>query len=119
MKIYTLAILSFVALTYSCSCSRKATVDHTGSSKKQIVKKVSKITAPKKHLQLILGEEIPVSVSWSDTMTVDSVQVYLRGKRAGVFSGAEQFMLPTAGSSTGKAGVRTKLYFSSGKRHFS
>jgi len=98
-----------------------------GSSKgrPEIQKQASRISSllePSASLTLPLGEEIRLVLSVPDTVTVDSVQVFMGGELKLNIPGSSlgesqedyEFMLSTEGEYTGKSGLRLRLFFAGG-----
>lgn len=81
--------------------------------------RISSLLEPATALTLPLGEEIRVVLSIPDTVTVDSIMVFLggdlkrtiRGSSDELKQGKLAFMLATEGQVTGKSGLRIRLFY--------
>lgn len=84
----------------------------------------SRMLEPSSPLTIAVGEEISVVLSAPDSIKVDSLHVYLGGKlkqslggnSALMDQGRLEFRLDTHGESTGKSGLRVRLYLSNGEQ---
>ena len=87
-------------------------------------KRLSRMLEPASALTIPVGEEIRVVLTAPDSIQVDSVHVYLGGKlkesHRGMSDQGDQgnleFRLNTAGESTGKSGLRVRLYLANGEQ---
>jgi len=114
MKIYSITF-AFVFLILSlCSCNQSDAPVKNMPVEKQQTKKVAQLQSPERGAKYTIGEMVEVSVTLKDTVQLDSVLVYFRGKEVGAFTGSESILIDTEGSLPGKAGVRVKLHFSKG-----
>lgn len=86
-------------------------------------KSISKLEEPKKPLTIPIGEAFNVQLSTPDTVSLDSVQIFLGGvlKRTLVsepgvpLKGKQDFMVQTEGEKTGNSGLRLRVFFPGGK----
>jgi len=120
MRIPVVLLIALV-LVSSPGCS-----PGNGSSEGRPVKatspsRITSLLEPASALTIPIGEEISLVLSIPDSVRVDSLAVFLGGdlKRSIPVSGESQgrleFMLGTEGESTGKSGLRLRLYFAGGK----
>ena len=97
-----------------------------GSSERRPVKatsqsRITSLLEPVAAITIPIGEEIRVVLSIPDSVQVDSASVFLGGdlKRSipspGENQGSLEFKLDTEGETTGKSGLRLRLYFAGGK----
>lgn len=114
MKIHSITLAFLFLILSANSCDQKDLPARNKPIKQQQSKKIAKLQSPEKGTKYTLGEQIPVSVSWKDTVQLDSAKVFFRGKEIGAFSASESFLIETMGSLPGTAGVRVKLHFSNG-----
>lgn len=115
MKIFSIAILFLVSIGISGSCDRKAVNSVKSETNTPRVKKITDLELVNSSSKLIAGEDLSITINAPDTMKMDSVQIYFRGQLAGVYDGKSEFKIETNGTNPGKAGIRTKVYFGSGK----
>lgn len=115
-----LLIAIFFLTTPGCSPG-----NGSSEGRPEIQKQVSRISSllePSASLTLPLGEEIRLVLSVPDTVTVDSVQVFMGGDLKLNIPGSSlgespedyEFMLSTEGEHTGKSGLRLRLFFAGG-----
>jgi len=116
-------ILFSILFFISQSCS-----PGTGSKERRPVpgsvpSRITSLVEPAAPVTIPLGEEINVSLSIPDSVTVDSVNVFLGGKLKRTIpgssrdreSGTLEFTLPTKGENTGESGLRLRLFFAGGE----
>jgi glutamine cyclotransferase len=113
MKFYILTYLLIIALLSTESCSRKSTESVGRSVKKAQRVKLVSIALPEKNARFILGDDIAVSIEKPDTLQIDSVEVFFRGIKQGIYDGSDEFTFSTKGNNPGKAGLRIKVHFGS------
>ena len=90
------------------------TVPHTS--------KITTLVEPNQHLTIPVGEAVHVKISAPDTVSMDSVQLFLGGELKQTAASALikdrnkllNFTLSTVGVNTGNSGLRIKLFLSSG-----
>lgn len=112
MKIYSFVFIFLVGSVTSGSCDRKSSGTAKRVNTGARVEKITDMTLPVRDAQYVTGEQVPVHLSVPDTLKVDSVLVYFRGQFAGRYDGADTLLVATYGMHPGKAGVRTRVYFS-------
>ncbi len=114
MKINSIALSFVVVLFASTSCMHTDAPVRNNPLVQQQKMKLAKLESPSNKATYTLGEEIPVAVSFKDTVHLDSCLVYFRGKEVGKFTATESYTILTDGSLPGKAGVRVKLFYNNG-----
>ncbi len=114
MKIHSIALPLIITLFTIGSCNPKDATVRKIPLRSQQSKKVSKLESPANGTKITLGEQIPVTISFHDTLHLDSALVFFRGQPAGKFIGKESTIIETEGAHPGKAGLRLKLYFDNG-----
>ena len=115
-----LLIPLLLALSLSCCSGGGNTERAPVPQPKQ--SRISTLVEPAEALTLPMGTEIGVQLSIPDTVALDSVQAFLGGALVQTISefprlkeeGTIAFTLPTEGSSTGKSGLRIRLFFAGG-----
>jgi len=116
-------ILFSILFFISQSCS-----PGTGSKERRPVtspapSRMTSLVEPAAPVTIPLGEEIHVVLSIPDSVSVDSVNVFLGGKLKGTIPGSSrdrakgtlEFTLPTSGEKTGESGLRLRLFFTGGE----
>jgi len=73
------------------------------------------MTTPARGAVYTIGDPVSVTISTPDTVTADSVEVFMRGKFLGSWSGVGEFACTTEAELPGKAGIRIKIHFDGGK----
>lgn len=119
-KIYLLTIT--LLLLIAVSCGPKNGVTERSSAKTPKLSRISSLTEPARPLTIPVGEEVKVQLSTPDTMSVDSVQLFLGGELKKTFSakpgevirGDLEFSISTDGETTGKQGLRVRVFFPGG-----
>ncbi len=115
MKMYNLAILLILTAFITESCNTKDTPARPSNNVKPQARKIAKIESPANNAIFTMGDQVPVTVSFADTVALDSAEVFFKGKPVGKFKGKETFTIETGGAMPGSAGIRIKMYFSNGK----
>ncbi|MEN8227843.1 MAG: glutaminyl-peptide cyclotransferase [Bacteroidota bacterium] len=118
-NLFSILLLLVIAL----SCGPKNGVTERRSAQTPQPSKISRLTKPGKPLTIPLGEEIDIQLSTPDTVSIDSVQLFLGGELKQVFSGEPgevingklKFSVPTGGERTGKTGLRLRVFYPGGK----
>ncbi len=85
--------------------------------------RITSLVEPGKPLTIPVGEEIGIQLFVSDTVLIDSIQLFLGGemkqiiveKPGHTLKGQLDFTLLTAGEKTGKTGLRLRVFFPDGK----
>ena len=122
MKIPSAALLMLLAwVLFSCSPGNGSSDGRPVIPAKNT--RLSSMLEPASALTVPLGEEIGVVLSAPDSIQVDSVHVYLGGKLiqshkdmpALPDQGNLEFKVDTRGESTGKSGLRVRLYLANGE----
>ncbi|MFC2080200.1 glutaminyl-peptide cyclotransferase [Bacteroidota bacterium] len=114
MKIYSIAILFLLSTITSGSCDRKSENSGREKAVKTIVKKITSLDLPERNASYTVGDEILVKFSKPDTLTVDSVLLFFRGKELATYYDVNSFAIPTEGNNPGKAALRIKIFFENG-----
>ena len=84
--------------------------------------RITHLAEPSTALTIPLGEEIPVRLTAPDTVTIDSVQLFLGGELMETIHataqqplrGTLQTSVATSGQNTGKSGLRLRVFFANG-----
>jgi glutamine cyclotransferase len=84
--------------------------------------RLSTLVEPEESLMLPLGMDIPVRLEYPDTVSVDSVQIFLGGTLIHTLEAATGFpeggpveaRIPTGSERTGRSGVRLRVFFKGG-----
>jgi glutamine cyclotransferase len=76
--------------------------------------KAASMKLPGANTSMNIGEILRVELIVPDTVRVDSIQLFLRGKKQGTLSETLSGSLETGDLAPGKAGLRAKLFFNSG-----
>lgn len=103
-------------------CGPRGSVAETKEKKPPAPPKITRLASPAGSLTIPVGEDIEVKLEYPDTVTVDSVQLYLGGERIHTLvqgtgfpaGGPVEARIPTANEHTGKKGVRLRVYFDGG-----
>jgi len=88
-----------------------------------VSKRITSLAQPIKPLTIPVGEAVSVQLTAPDTVSIDSVQVFLggelkqtlRGEPGKGMSGPLDFTVPTGGENTGKSGLRLRVFLHHGK----
>jgi len=117
------SILLITLLLLTCmACGPKNGVTDRSTSYTPAPSRITRLVKPKKQLTISLGEEISVQLSAPDTVSIDSVQVFLGGSLKQTLSqesgqnlkGQLDFTVQTGGENTGKSGLRVRVFFPGG-----
>jgi glutamine cyclotransferase len=117
------AFLILVLLIFNLSCGpNKAVNGDRVTSPVPKVSRVSILREPASPLTLAIGEEVKVKLELPDSVSFDSLQVFLGGalkrsilsETSPLRSGLVEFSLPTKGEKTGKSGLRVRIYLEGG-----
>jgi len=124
MKVRNLCILIVAGTIALGSCDGTGGTKTHSAYKTPVVKKATSLVSPERSATYTVGDEVVVEVQVPDTLKVDSVQYYLRGRHVGTVSGSENmeddaateaglyaFSIPTKEAAPGKAGVRARVWF--------
>lgn len=114
MKIYHLGCILLVALFLAPGCNTKETPARKGMPAQKKATKLAKLESPARNAAFTLGDQVNVSVSYKDTLQLDSAHVFFRGQAVGMLDANDVFTIETAGGNPGSAGIRVKLFFSNG-----
>lgn len=125
MKIrLSLPLLVLMVLLSACGPKNGVSGKKVSERQKQSTSpaRLSTLVEPGKSMSLKLGEDIPVRLEYPDSVTVDSVQIFLGGKvihtlvaQSGFSPGEPvEARIPTASERTGKSGLRLKIYYQGG-----
>ncbi len=84
--------------------------------------RISTLVEPEESLSIILGNDIPVRLEYPDTVSVDSVQVFLGGTLIHTLiavtgfpeGGPVEARIPTDSEKPGRSGIRLRIYFRGG-----
>ncbi|MEX2369355.1 MAG: glutaminyl-peptide cyclotransferase [Bacteroidales bacterium] len=114
MKICNITLIILSAVLTSGSCDRGT--GETGQKRLRTSNEV-KITGMElpDGVKFTTGDDITITINAPDTLVIDSIQVFLGGKPAGVFQVEDKISLSTAGVNPGKKGLRTRIYFDNEK----
>ncbi|MEN8250322.1 MAG: glutaminyl-peptide cyclotransferase [Bacteroidota bacterium] len=110
-------------LSMVLSCGPKNGVTERNSARKTQPSRISLLKAPGRPLTLTVGEEVHVQLTTPDTISLDSVQLFLGGnlkqtilaQPGEVMQGDLDFTVSTGGENTGKKGLRVRVFFPGGK----
>lgn len=119
-----LLILSTLFLLFSCASENgsSSSTSKSASGSQPKPGRISTLLEPAAPLTIALGEEIEVKLVVPDSVQVDSIQVFLGGALrqsmqkpfAAEASRELQFTLATKDQSTGRSGLRIRLFFAGG-----
>ncbi|HKK63036.1 MAG TPA: glutaminyl-peptide cyclotransferase [Bacteroidales bacterium] len=115
MKFYVLILAVLLSVFFSRGCDRKVTKSTKSSSTNAAVQKLSRVTTPGQNKKIVPGESVAVGYEYPDSMEVDSVEVFLRGAKRGVFVDGDEVQIETDGLNPGAAGLRVRIHFSEHK----
>ncbi len=114
----------FILLTLLTACGPENGVSGKKEQRKAtpVQSKISTLLEPEASLKLPLGQDIPVRLEYPDSVSLDSVQIFLGGvlihtlKAATGFpeGGPVEARIPTGLEKTGKSGLRLRIYFKGG-----
>ena len=121
LKNSNLCLVFFLLLTVMACGPKNGVTERNPIATKPV--SISRLVDPKKPLTIPVGEEFNVQLSTPDTVSIDSVQVFLGGElKLTLASEAGQpltekldFMVPTGGEKTGNSGLRLRVFFPGGK----
>ena len=116
-------ILFSILFFISQSCSPGTGSKERPAAPRSVPSRITSLVEPAGPVTIPLGEEIKVVLSIPDSVTVDSVNVFLGGKLKRTIpgsmrdpeSGKLEFTLPTSNERTGGSGLRLRLFFTGGK----
>ena len=85
--------------------------------------RLSTLLEPEESLSIPLGRDIPVRLEYPDSVTVDSVQIFLGGTLIHTLDantgfspgGPVEARIPTGSQATGRSGLRLRIYFKGGR----
>ncbi|MCK5135153.1 MAG: glutaminyl-peptide cyclotransferase [Bacteroidales bacterium] len=105
------------------ACGPRNGVAERDTTRKPAPPRLTRLVRPDKPLTIAVGDEINIRLDCPDTISIDSVQVFLggelkqtlNGEIKQVARGALETTLVTAGQQTGKSGLRLKVFFPGGK----
>jgi glutamine cyclotransferase len=115
--------LAFIALfLISHGCRPEEGIVNGESRKIPAQPKITTLAEPAGTLSVPIGTDIPVRLEFPDTVTLDSVQLFLGGTKiytllAGTGfpeKGPVEALIPTDNCHTGRTGVRLRVYFRGG-----
>lgn len=114
----------FILLVLLTACGPKNGVSGKKDQKTPapVSARISTLAEPAKALQLQLGQDIPVRLEYPDTVSVDSVQLFLGGALIHTLKvvtgfpegGPVEARIPTRMEKTGSSGLRLRVYFKGG-----
>ncbi|MCP4311124.1 MAG: glutaminyl-peptide cyclotransferase [Bacteroidetes bacterium] len=115
----------FVILTLLTACGpENGVTGKKGSGKPAtpVQPRLSTLVEPVEPVQLALGQDIPVRLEYPDSVSVDSVQIFLGGALMHTLDAATGFpeggpveaRIPTGSEKAGKSGLRLRIYFRGG-----
>lgn len=115
--------LPFVLLLTILSCSTRNGTSSKIPSPEPAPAKITRLVDPGKPLTIAVGEEINILLEHPDSISIDSIQVFLGGdlkktlKGELPYNGEEQLTasVVTDDLSTGNSGLRLRLFFPSGR----
>lgn len=103
-------------------CRPEKGVGHGKSRKIPAQPKITSLVEPAGTFSVPVGTDIPIRLEFPDTVALDSVQLFLGGKKVHTLlagsgfpeKGPVEAMIPTQNWNTGKTGVRLRMYFKGG-----
>ena len=104
------------------ACGPRNGVSERNTNRTPAPKRITNLVRPDKPLTIALGDDISIRLDYPDTISVDSVQVFLGGSWKQTLDGeltqasrgALETTLATAGQKTGKSALRLKVFFPGG-----
>ncbi|HDR68558.1 MAG TPA: hypothetical protein ENN61_05850, partial [Bacteroidaceae bacterium] len=108
------AILILLAVTVSYSCSNNNGISSKRTQPAPEIFKLIKVSLPGPNETIRSGDSINLLLSKPDTVIVDSIQVFLNGKRQETLINTLCGSLPTGGINPGKLGLRMRVFMASG-----
>jgi glutaminyl-peptide cyclotransferase len=114
MKLYSITFLFILSIVSAGSCNQKGSEPGRTRQQRQQTQKITTLQLPVSGDRFVAGQEIPVLIGAPDTLKIDSVELFLHGRLAVVYDGADTAVVSTAGMNPGKTGVRARLHFEGG-----
>ncbi|MFC2091092.1 glutaminyl-peptide cyclotransferase [Bacteroidota bacterium] len=115
MRMFNLTFVVFLTGMIFGSCNEKPAKKAIPLVQRTTRESVFSFKEPLNGQTFTVGDVVNLSLAISDTITVDSIQVFFHGKQIGVYSSIESISVPTTGNKPGKAGIRIYLYYNNGK----
>jgi len=120
-KLSRLFLLCTLLLT-GVACGPRNGVSERSTTRIPAPKRITSLVQPNKPLTIAVGDDISIRLNYPDTISVDSVQVFLggdlkqtlNGEQTQTARGALETILATTGQHTGKAALRLRVFFSGG-----
>jgi len=109
-------LFAFPVLVFAfAACGNRNGITANQLPEKRSLPKVTTLLNPAEGLKLHTGDSVVVELAVPDTVLVDSVEVFINGKKEKTIAGTLLTEIPTVSMSTGKAGIRTRVYLSNGQ----
>lgn len=117
------AISATLLVILGTSCSPNHGVTERSATPSPQPSRITRLAQPESPLTLTLGEAVTLQLDVPDTVTIDSVQLFLGGDLKQIHSGPSlnrtqgsiQFDLPSGGEPAGKTGIRLRVFMPGGK----
>lgn len=122
-KNFRLTRMSLSALlVLTVACGPKNSVTERSPVQAAATPRASRMVEPGTPLTIPVGTEVPVKVAYPDTLSLDSVQVFLGGELKQTLAGASLqegggalgFTVATSGANTGKSALRLRIFYRDG-----
>ena len=122
LRLPVLLCISMVLLLSSCGPRKPIGTEPVRDTAPKTTR-ITTLAEPAEALTLTIGEEVKVQLQFPDTVSYDSVQVFLGGdlkqtivaEEGQTSSGSLEFLLATAGVKTGQSSLRLRVFLDGGK----
>jgi glutaminyl-peptide cyclotransferase len=109
-------ILLYTAVIFIITgCSPRNGTPPRSTPQKPVTPKITSLVRPDRPLTIPVGEVISLKIACPDTVQVDSIQVFMGGELRKVVRNGKETSLVTSGESTGRSGLRLRVFMEGGK----